>query len=103
VKLAAGSLLLAVLNGRALGEIFFEEAIVTIASLTVAFSVVRALIAVHRPENPLGWIFCAAAVFQGFSNSGYEYATYALLTNLGSPSGSGSVLARAVDLVPGSA
>ena len=85
VALAAGSLILGLLNGRTLGEIFVEEALVTIATLTVAFSVVGALIASHRPENPLGWIFCAAALFQGLSNSTYEYATYALLTNPASP------------------
>jgi len=83
VALAVGSLLLAVLNRRTMGEIF-GEAIVTISALTVAFSVVGALIASHRPGNPIGWIFCAAALFQGLSNSGYEYATYALITNPGS-------------------
>lgn len=84
VALSAGSLLLAALNGRTMGEIFVGEAIVTIASLTVAFSVVGALIASHRPETALGWIFCSAALFQGFSNCGYEYAIYALITKPGS-------------------
>jgi hypothetical protein len=82
--LAAGSLILALLNERTLGEILVKEGIVTIATLTVAFSVVGALIASHRPENPIGWIFCAAALFQGLSISGYEYATYALITEPGS-------------------
>jgi hypothetical protein len=82
--LAGASLVLALLNGRTPGEIFVEEGIVMIATLTVAFSVVGALIASHRPGNPLGWIFCAAALFQGLSNSGYEYATYALITEPGS-------------------
>src|SRR5918997_1470154 len=84
VALAAASLILALLNGRTLGEIFVEEGIVMIATLTVAFSVVGAMIASHRPENPIGWIFCAAALFQGLSISGYEYATYALITEPGS-------------------
>ncbi len=84
VVLAAASLMLALLNGRTLGEIFVEEDIVLIATLTVAFSVVGALIASHRPENPIGWIFCAAALCQGLSNSGIEYATYTLLTEPGS-------------------
>src|ERR687895_334475 len=84
VGLAAASLIFALLNGRTLGEIFVEEGIVMIATLTVAFSVVGAMIASHRPENPIGWIFCAAALFQGLSISGYEYATYALLTEPGS-------------------
>ena len=55
-----------------------------IATLTVAFSAVGAMIASHRPENPIGWIFCAAALCQGFSISGHEYATYALITQPGS-------------------
>jgi hypothetical protein len=84
VTLAAGSLLLAILNGRAASEIFVDEGIVAIAVLAMAFSVVGTLIASHRPGNPIGWIFCAAALFQGLSISGYEYATYALITEPGS-------------------
>ncbi len=83
VGLAAGSLILALLNGRGPGEILIDEGIIGIATLTVAFSVVGALIASNRPENPIGWIFCAAALFQGLANFGYEYATYALLTRPG--------------------
>jgi hypothetical protein len=84
VALAAASLILALLNGRTLGYIFVAEGTVMIATLTVAFSVVGALIASHRPGNPIGWIFCAAALFQGLTNSGFEYATYALITEPGS-------------------
>jgi hypothetical protein len=84
VALGAASFILALLNGRTLGEIFVEEGIVAIATLTVAFAVVGAIVASHRPENPIGWIFCAAALCQGLSISGYEYATYALLTQPGS-------------------
>jgi len=84
VTLAVGGLLLGPLNGRTLGEIFVEEGIVAIATLTVAFSVVGALVASHRPGNPIGWIFCAAALFQGLNVFGWEYATYTLLTEPGS-------------------
>jgi hypothetical protein len=84
VALASGSLLLAVLNGRTPGEILIEESIIGIAVLTMAFSVVGALVAAHRPDNLIGWIFCAAALFQGLANFGYEYATYALDTRPGS-------------------
>ena len=80
MALASGSLLLAVLNGRTPGEILIEESIIGIAVLTMAFSVVGALVAAHRPANLIGWIFCAAALFQGLANFGYEYATYALVT-----------------------
>jgi hypothetical protein len=50
----------------------------------VSFSVVGALIASHRPENPIGWLFCAAALFYGIEIAGEEYAIYALLTYPGS-------------------
>ncbi len=83
VGLAVGSLILALLNGRSPGEILVDEGIIGIAILTVAFSIVGALIASNRPENPIGWIFLAAAFFQGLANFGYEYATYALLTRPG--------------------
>jgi hypothetical protein len=99
VALAAASLILGLLNGRALSEILIDEGMAAIATLTVAFSVVGGLAASHCPENPIGWIFCAAAPFQGLSISGYEYATYALSRSParsrwerwrpGSPSGSG--------------
>src|ERR687893_265279 len=82
--LTAASLILAFLNGRTLSEFFVEENIAMIATLTVAFSVVGAMIASHRPGNPIGWIFCAAALFQGLAVFGDEYATYALITRPGS-------------------
>jgi hypothetical protein len=84
VALATASLILGLLNGRTLGEIFISEGIVTFATLTVSFSVVGALVASHRPENPIGWIFLAAALFYGLLIAGEEYAIYALLTNPGS-------------------
>ncbi len=84
VTLAVGSLLLALVNGRTLGEFFVEENIVLIVTLTVAFSAVGALVASHRPGNPIGWIFCAAALCQVLAVFGDEYATYALITRPGS-------------------
>jgi hypothetical protein len=84
VALAAASLILALLNGRAPSEILIDEGIAAVVTLAVAFSVVGALVASHRPGNPIGWIFCAVALCQGLSISGYEYATYALITEPGS-------------------
>jgi hypothetical protein len=84
VGLAAASLILALLNGRAPSEILIDEGIAAIAILAVAFSVVGAFVASHHPENPIGWIFCAAALCQGLSISRYEYATCTLITNPGS-------------------
>jgi hypothetical protein len=82
VGLVVGALLLWLLNGRALIE-FVREGDGAVAVLVVSFSVVGALIVSHRPENTIGWIFCAAALFQALSEFGLEYATYALITRTG--------------------
>jgi|SRR5215203_4938260 len=86
VVLAVASLILALLNGHTLGEIFLTLGGPSIAALlteTVSFSVVGALIASHRPENPIGWIFLAEGFCYGLLGAGDEYAIYALLTNPG--------------------
>jgi hypothetical protein len=87
VALAVAGLILALLNGLTLGEIFLAwsgPSVATLLTQIVSFSVVGALIASHRPENPIGWLFCAAALFYGIEIAGEEYAIYALLTNPGS-------------------
>jgi hypothetical protein len=86
VALAVASLILALLNGRTLGEIFLAldgPSIATLPTEAVSFSVVGALIASHRPENPIGWIFLAEGFCYGLLSAGDEYAIYALLTNPG--------------------
>jgi hypothetical protein len=86
VVLAVASLILALLNGRTLGEIFLAwdgPSIAVLPTWTVSFSVVGALIASHRPENPIGWIFLAEGFCYGLLIAGEEYAIYALLTNPG--------------------
>jgi hypothetical protein len=85
VVLAAASLILALLNGRTLGEIFSAccPSIAAFLTWMVSFSVVGALIASHRPENPIGWIFLAEGFSYGLLSAGDEYAVYALLTNPG--------------------
>jgi hypothetical protein len=44
----------------------------------VSFPVVGALIATHRPRNPIGWLFCAVGVFQGLLIAAEAYSNYAL-------------------------
>jgi hypothetical protein len=86
VALTAASLILALLNGRTLAEIFLAwdgPSIATLPTEAVSFSVVGALIASHRPENPIGWIFLAEGFCYGLLSAGDEYAIYALLTNPG--------------------
>jgi len=88
VALAVASLILALLNGRTLGEIFMAwgpstAGLAALPAEAVSFSVVGALIASHRPENPIGWIFLADGFFYGLLSAGDQYAIYALLTNPG--------------------
>jgi hypothetical protein len=48
------------------------------ALLAISFPVVGALIATHRPRNPIGWIFCTVGVSQSLVTFTYEYGTNAL-------------------------
>src|SRR5215207_8448415 len=50
----------------------------------VSFSVVGAIVASHRPSNPLGWIFLAVGFSEGLTVFAYPYAEYALVTEPGS-------------------
>jgi hypothetical protein len=86
VALAGACLIFSVLNGHTLYEMVLTGIPTTVILLTqmVSFSVVGALIASHRPENPIGWLFCAATLFYGIEIAGEEYAIYALLTYPGS-------------------
>jgi hypothetical protein len=86
VALAAVCLIFSLLNGHTLYEMVLTGVPTTVILLTqmVSFSVVGALIASHRPENPIGWLFLAAALFYGIEIAGEEYAIYALFTNPGS-------------------
>jgi hypothetical protein len=83
VGLALGAVLLWLLNGRGLIALV-REGDGAVVVLVISFSVVGALIVSHRPENTIGWVFCAAALCQGLSEFGLEYATYALITRPGS-------------------
>jgi hypothetical protein len=86
LALAAASLILAFLNGRTLAVIFFAwdgPTIANLLTLTVSFSIIGALIASHRPENPIGWIFLTDGILYGLLSGADLYAIYALLTNPG--------------------
>jgi hypothetical protein len=87
VALATATLILALLNGHTLAVIFLAwssgPSIAALSTLTVSFSVVGALIASHRPENSIGWIFLAVGFCYGLLSAADEYAIYALLTNPG--------------------
>jgi thiosulfate reductase cytochrome b subunit len=57
------------------------------AIVAVSFPVVGALIATHRPRNPIGWLFCTVGVFQGLLIAAEEYGDYALRTAPGTVPG----------------
>jgi hypothetical protein len=57
---------------------------VVLSLLLLAFSTVGALVAAHRPENPIGWLFCSGALVWILGELALEYAVYALIT---APSG----------------
>ena len=46
----------------------------------ISFPLVGAVIATHRPRNPLGWIFLVIGVSTGLVVFGYEYASYVFRT-----------------------
>ena len=76
-------LLLNVLNGR------FPSADATGYTLAfLAFLIVGILITSHRPQNPIGWMFCIIGVLNILAFFAHEYAVYALLTQPGALPGS---------------
>ena len=55
--------------------------IVSVATLGLVFAVTGALIASRLPRNPIGWIFCVAAVLFEFSVFSDAYVAYGSQTN----------------------
>jgi hypothetical protein len=67
----------------------------------VAFSIVGAVVGSRRPENPIGWLFCAIGVFAAIVLLSSEYAAYALLVQPDSlPGGLAMAWIRAWAWVP---
>src|ERR671914_334298 len=67
----------------------------------VAFSLVGAVVGSRRPENPIGWLFCAIGVLAAIVLLSSEYAAYALLAQPDSlPGGLVMVWIRAWAWVP---
>jgi hypothetical protein len=63
--------------GDILGDILFDLVL-------LIFITVGAFIASHRPQNPIGWIICAAAFIWALSDLALAYGVYALITAPGS-------------------
>jgi hypothetical protein len=67
----------------------------------VAFTTVGAVVGSRRPENPIGWLFCAIGVFAAIVLLSSEYAAYTLLAQPDSlPGGLAMVWIRAWVWVP---
>jgi hypothetical protein len=67
----------------------------------VAFSLVGGVLGSRRPENPIGWLFCAIGVFAAIVLLSSEYAAYSLLAQPDSlPGGLAMVWIRAWVWVP---
>jgi hypothetical protein len=86
VVLGVAAFGLAVANRAASGESLLETFPVGVG-LAITFPIVGALIASRRPDNAVGWIFCAIGATQGLVEFSYEYAEYALITEPGSVPG----------------
>ena len=56
----------------------FSPYLPNLISGTLAFSTVGALVAYRRPGNPIGWLLCAAGLFEALTAFGGEYGVYAL-------------------------
>src|SRR5215218_3352236 len=96
------SLLLAGLAGWSLSR-YLKEVTLAASILAVSYSIVGALIASHRPRNPLGWIFLAVGFSQGLEQFAGTYANYALVANPGSSLPGGALMSWLSDFtwVPG--
>jgi hypothetical protein len=77
VTLTALSLLLLVLNLSYPNTHIFEWWLGN--SLVVIDVTVGAIVASHRPENPVGWLLCLSAVVISTDSFVAQYATYALV------------------------
>jgi hypothetical protein len=55
--------------------------------LFVAFSTIGAIIVGRRPENTIGWLFCASGIAMSGGFAAQVYAEYALFDNVSLPGG----------------
>jgi hypothetical protein len=73
------------LNQQSLNEVLNTVALQAVWAMS--FPLVGAVIATHRPRNPLGWMFLIIGLSEGLISFGYQYATYVFLTAPGAAPG----------------
>jgi hypothetical protein len=78
VTLGALAFVYGALNHHSLTEVLTSVALQAVWAMS--FPLVGAVIATHRPGNPLGWIFLIIGLSEGLISFGYEYATYVFRT-----------------------
>jgi hypothetical protein len=89
VALVLGSLmlLLAASHVGDTSQYYYED-----AAVAVAFALLGAVVAAHRPENPIGWLFLAIGLSGALGVVSNEYVHYTLVVDPGALPG-GSVAA----------
>jgi hypothetical protein len=75
------------LNHQSLNDVLTRVA--PQALWAMSFPLVGAVIATHRPRNPLGWMFLVIGISTGLVVFGYEYASYVFRTAPGTAPGGG--------------
>jgi hypothetical protein len=73
------------LNHHSLTEVLTSVALQAVWAMS--FPLVGAVIATHRPRNPLGWMFLVIGLSQGLVVFGHEYASYVFRTAPGTGPG----------------
>ena len=81
VALALGAVVLAGRNGESLPELVFNHHAIGIVS-TIGLAGLGALIAVHQPRNPIGWLMSVGALFLGVFSFTQQYAPLAVAESL---------------------
>ena len=79
LAIGIGSVILSSMNGADWRSILSDGGWILALSMTS----IAILIALLRPNNPLGWIFFAVGFFQGLVSFAFQYATFTLVTSPG--------------------
>ena len=73
--LSSLALLLVVSHAGDVSQYYYED-----AAVAVAFALLGAVVAAHRPANPIGWLFLAIGLSGALGVVSNEYVTYTLAT-----------------------